>query len=276
MTRADLHVHTTASDGQSSPAAVVALAHQLQLDTIAITDHDTIAGVTPALAHSSTVTIVPGIELGARDGTDAIDILGYFIDIHHTGLQDYLTVFQDDRQQRGRAIVERLAQLNIPVAWSLVTAFAGGDTIGRPHIAQALVEAGYVQTMNEAFERYIGAGCPAYVARQTFSPEAAIQLIHDAGGVAVLAHPIYVKDSASMVERLAAAGLDGIEVCYPEHTPEIEAQARDLARQYHLVMTGGSDFHGPGVKAMLGATLAPEGCVEALRERAGRVKRISD
>lgn len=270
MTQADLHVHTTASDGQSSPAAVVALAHQLQLDAIAITDHDTIAGIASALAHRGTLTIIPGIELGARDGDDRVDILGYFIDVQHDGLQKCLTAFQDDRLRRGHEIIERLAQLNAPVDWSRVMAFAGGETIGRPHIAQALVEAGYVQAMTEAFDRYLGAGRPAYVARQTFSPEAAIQLIHDAGGVAVLAHPIYVKDFVMLVERLACAGLDGIEVCYPEHTPDIEAQARDLAHQYHLVMTGGSDFHGPGVKAMLGATLAPPGAVEALRERARR------
>jgi hypothetical protein len=268
VTRADLHVHTTASDGQLSPEAVVALAHELQLHTIAITDHDTTAGVEPALAHRNELMVIPGIELGSRDGEDSIDILGYFLNIQHPGLQQRLHQFQQDRQQRGHKILARLHDLGLPVDWARVMAFAGGDAIGRPHIAQALVAAGYAATMTEAFERYIGNGRPAYVARQTFSPEEAIQLIHDAGGAAVLAHPVFVPDFPAMVERLVPAGLDGIEVCYPAHTPELEAQARDLARRFDLVMTGGSDFHGPGVKADLGAALAPDGCVEALRERA--------
>ena len=270
MTCADLHVHTTASDGQLSPEAVVALAHQQQLHTIAITDHDTTAGVNPALAHSHDLSVIPGIELGSRDENHAVDILGYFLDIHHPGLQQRLNAFQQGRQQRGQAILTRLAEIGVPVDWARVMNFAQGDTIGRPHIAQALVEAGYVQTMTQAFESYIGDGRPAYVARQTFSPEEAIQLIHDAGGAAVLAHPVFVKDFPAMVERLAPAGLDGIEVFYPAHTPKIKVRARHLARQFDLVMTGGSDFHGPGVKADLGAALAPEGAVEALQERVGR------
>jgi hypothetical protein len=137
-------------------------------------------------------------------------------------------------------------------------------------VARALVEAGYVADTREAFDRYIGRSGPAYVARETLSPEEAIELIHLAGGVAVLAHPIYVPDFPAVVERLVPAGLDGIEVYYPAHSAEIETRARELAGMHHLVMTGGSDFHGLNVpgKAMLGSALAPPGCVEALRERA--------
>jgi hypothetical protein len=266
MTRADLHVHTTASDGQTSPEAVVVLALQHNLDTIAITDHDTTDGV--ELACDSRLTIIPGIELGARDGSHKIDILGYFIDIHHPNLQRRLAEFQHARFDRGRKIVNRLAAHDTMIDWVRVTALAQGNVVGRPHIAQVLIESGYVTSIGEAFDRYIGVDCPAYVPGIALFPEEAIQLIHDAGGVAVLAHPVFVKNFPALVERLVPAGLDGIELCYPEHSGAIKAQVRDLAQRYDLVMTGGSDFHGPGVKSMIGAALAPEGSVEALRERA--------
>lgn len=273
MTGADLHTHTTASDGQLTPEELVRLANQFHLDAVAITDHDTTAAIEPArIAADSSLQVIPGIEIGARSSEEKVDILGYLIDPRHPELQQRLAHFRSSRLQRGQMIVERLAQIGAPVDWARVTALAGGDTVGRPHIARALVEAGQVASIKEAFDRYIGSGCPAYVPRATISPEEAIRLIHAAGGAAVLAHPVYVRGLPSMVARLAAAGLDGIEVAYPDHTPEIEACARQLAHQFDLVMTGGSDFHGFGVdgKAMLGAALAPPGCVEALRERAGQ------
>ena len=266
MTLADLHVHTTASDGQLTPEAVVALANQYKLTAIAITDHDTTSGVVQV--SDSLLTIIPGIELGALEGERKIDILGYFIDVDHTGLQQHLARFQTDRYQRGRAIVDRLAVLDLPLDWDRVLGFAQGEAVGRPHIARALVEAGYVRSVPDAFERYIGSNRPAYVPRSAPTPEEAIQLIHDADGAAVLAHPVFVPDFPTVVERLVPVGLDGIEVNYPEHTPEVSDCARELARKYDLVMTGGSDFHGSDAKPMLGAALAPDGAVEALRERA--------
>ena len=266
MPRTDLHVHTTASDGQTSPEAVVVLALQHHLDTIAITDHDTTDGV--ELACDSRLTVIPGIELGAYDGPHKVDMLGYFIDIHHAGLQRCLQEFQMSRLLRGQEIVRRLQAGGIPLVWEDVAALANGGAVGRPHVAQALVNAGYVQSLTDAFKRYLGSHGPAYVPRAAFSPEQAIQLIHEAGGVAVLAHPVFVRDFAAMVKWLVPAGLDGIELNYPEHTDTIKAQIRDLAQTYDLVMTGGSDFHGPGVKSMIGTALAPPGAVEALRERA--------
>jgi predicted metal-dependent phosphoesterase TrpH len=273
--RADLHAHTTASDGQQSPEEVIRLATQASLDVIAITDHDTTAGIAPAQSASyGLIEVIPGIEIGSRTHDDEIDILGYFIDPAHAELQARLEFFRRNRTERGQQIVERLGQLGVPVDWERVLAFAGGDTVGRPHIAQAMVEMGYVESVKAAFERYLGSDKPGYVARETLSPEGAIELIHAAGGVAVLAHPVYVRDFPSRVERLVPAGLDGIELHYPDHTPEIEACARELVQRFGLIMTGGSDFHGLNMtgKAMLGTAIAPPGAVDALRERSRRYR----
>lgn len=273
MTRADLHTHTTASDGQQTPAELIRLALAQRLDAVAITDHDTTAGIAPAQSAAHTrLMVIPGIEIGARSGPDKIDILGYWIDAQHHDLQIRLETFRQNRQQRARQMVARLAAQGMPLDWKRIEALSGGESVGRPHIAQALVEAGYVASSQEAFERVIGSRGPAYVPRDTISPEEALRLIHAAGGAAVLAHPVYVSDFPAVVARLVAAGLDGIEVSYPDHTPDIEAQARQLAQQYDLVMTGGSDFHGlnRADKAALGSCLAPPGSVEALRQRAAR------
>jgi 3',5'-nucleoside bisphosphate phosphatase len=275
MTLADLHVHTTASDGQHSPAEVVARAQACRLTVIAITDHDTSAGVAAAQAAApACLEVIPGIELGARVGASTVDVLGYFINPQHPVLQQHLEDFRQDRERRGQAIVERLCELGLMLDWQQVQAQAGGGIVGRPHIAQALVAAGYVQSTVEAFERYLGSHGPAYVARQTLSPEAAVQLIQAAGGAAVLAHPVYVHDFSQMVARLVLVGLDGIEVYYPDHTPEIQARAQALAHEYDLIMTGGSDFHGVDFagKAPLGSVTAPPDAVERLRQRAARYR----
>jgi predicted metal-dependent phosphoesterase TrpH len=271
MIRADLHTHTSASDGQQSPESLIRMAAQYQLDVIAITDHDTTMGLAPAQAAAgSSLMVIPGVEIGARSGDVKVDMLGYFIDEHHAGFRARLNQFRQNRDQRGQMILERLAWLGVPVSWAHVTALARGDSIGRPHIARALVEAGHVRSVKEAFERFIGSAGPAYVARDTLTPVEAIQLIHAAGGVAVLAHPVFVRDFPAVVDQLTPAGLDGIEVTYPQHLPDIEARVRDLAVQYGLIMTGGSDFHGADVagKSHLGAALAPPDAVDKLRERA--------
>lgn len=273
--RADLHAHTSASDGQQSPEEVIYLATQALLDVIAITDHDTTVGIAPAqVASHGLIEVIPGIEIGSRTRDDEIDILGYFIDPAHVGLQTRLHFFQLNRTERGQQIVERLAQVGVSIEWARIQEISSGDTVGRPHIAQAMVEAGYVASVKAAFEQYLASDRPGYVARETLSPEAAIGLIHAAGGAAVLAHPVYVRDFPALVERLVPAGLDGIEACYPDHTPEIEACARELAQRFGLIMTGGSDFHGLNMvgKAMLGTSLAPPGAVEALRERSLRYR----
>jgi predicted metal-dependent phosphoesterase TrpH len=273
--RVDLHLHTTASDGQLSPTALIRLASEQGLHVIAITDHDTTNGIEEAQrAAQGSPVVIPGIELSAEDAEGDVHTLGYFINIHDPVFQERLAQFRDDRLHRARRIVEKLDALGLPVDWARVKTIAGTGAVGRAHIARAMVEARYVVTVKEAFDRYLHVGGPAYVARQRLSPQEAIALIHRAGGVAVLAHPGLVPHYESLlVERLVPAGLDGIEVVHPDNPPQVEQRARELAQQYGLIMTGGSDFHdlawvAETGEAMIGSVTPPEGCVEALRARA--------
>jgi predicted metal-dependent phosphoesterase TrpH len=271
MTRADLHAHTTASDGQQTPTALVQLAQQIGLQAVAITDHDTTGGVEEAqTAAPPGLRVIPGVELSAEDVHGDVHMLGYFIDIHQPVFQQSLEDFRVRRFYRAQAIVDKLAGMGMPLDWSQIEAQVAGGAVGRGHIARAMVAAGYVAAVPDAFERYLYPGGPAYVARKRLSPEESIELIHLAGGAAVLAHPVLVADYAGLLPRLVAAGLDGVETAYPLHSAQAEAELREIARRHDLVMTGGSDFHGidvPG-KAMLGATLAPPGAIDGLRQRA--------
>lgn len=271
MTQLDLHTHTTASDGQQSPLELVQIAQKIGLKTLAITDHDTTEGVLPAQeAAGDTLEIIPGVELSAEDEAGDVHTLGYFIDIHNTTFQDKLERFRAGRYYRGQEIVKKLAALGLPLDWARIEAIADGGSIGRPHIARAMLEAGHVKSIQDAFDKYIDNGGVAYVPRTRLSPEEAIEMIHEAGGAAVLAHPGLLDDYESMIERLVPAGLDGVEVVYPKHTTEVELRTRLLANRHNLIMTGGSDFHGlnmPG-KAMVGSVNPPPESVAALRERA--------
>lgn len=274
--RIDLHAHTNASDGQFTPSELVR--HARDFNILAITDHDTTAGVDEAwiaAAAQGTPQIIPGIELSAQDPSGDVHMLGYFINIHNADFQASLESFRDARYSRGQRIVEKLAALGVPVDWERVTAIAEGGAVGRPHIARALVEAGHVATVKEAFERFIANDAPAYVSRPRLTPEEAINLIHSAGGAAVLAHPGVLVDYDAMVTRLVPAGLDGVEVVHPSNTEEVRANLRGLAKRYDLIMTGGSDFHGPAIKPTitLGCVTPPEGAVAALRARAARYQR---
>jgi 3',5'-nucleoside bisphosphate phosphatase len=271
MTQLDLHSHTTASDGQLSPAELVALARQIGLTTLGITDHDTTDGVEPAHeAAGDTLVIIPGVELSAEDEAGDVHTLGYFIDIHNKTFQEKLEWFRAGRYYRGQEIVKKLAALGMLLDWSRIEAIADGGSIGRPHIARAMLEAGYVKSIQDAFDKYIDNDGPAYVARSRLSPEEAVEMIHEAGGAAVLAHPGLLDDYETMIERLVPVGLDGVEVVYPKHSNEVELRTRLLANRHGLIVTGGSDFHGlnlPG-KAMLGSVNPPVEAVDALRERA--------
>jgi 3',5'-nucleoside bisphosphate phosphatase len=271
MTQLDLHTHTTASDGQQTPSEVVALAKQAGLKILAITDHDTTEGIEEAQAVAKqSLMVIPGVELSAEDDAGDVHTLGYFIDIHNAHFQSELKRFRAGRHFRGHEIVEKLAEMNMPLAWERIEAQAKGGAIGRPHIARAMVEAGYVKSTQEAFDLYISNDGPAYVPRTRLSPEEAIAMIHSAGGVAVLAHPGLLADYHAMIERLVPAGLDGVEVVYPKHNVETETSLRIQAQNHGLIMTGGSDFHGLTAvgKAMIGSVNPPEEAVNALRERA--------
>jgi predicted metal-dependent phosphoesterase TrpH len=254
---------------------LVQLAIKQGLNVIAITDHDTTNGIEEAQrAAQGSPVVIPGIELSAEDAGGDVHTLGYFMNIHDAAFQEHLARFRDERLQRARRVVDKLAALGLPLEWDQVMAMTESGSVGRAHIARAMVEAGYVGSVKEAFDRYLQVGGPAYVARRRLSPEEAIELIHSAGGVAVLAHPGLVPHYESLlVERMIPAGLDGIEVVHPDNPPPVEQRARELAQRYNLIMTGGSDFHDLAWveregKAMIGSVTPPEGCVEALRARA--------
>jgi predicted metal-dependent phosphoesterase TrpH len=266
--RADLHLHTNASDGQYSPAELVELARKF--DVIAITDHDTTEGVAPAqqaAQKQGAPVVIPGIELSAEDAEGDVHMLGYYVDIDNTEFQTTLTRFRDNRYRRGQLMVKKLAAMGMPLEWDRIVAIANGGAIGRPHIARAMLEAGYVESVKDAFNRFISNDGPAYVARTRLSPEEAVALIHSAGGVAVLAHPGLLKDYRAMLLRLIAVGLDGVEVNHPSNSEAVRLDLRGIATSTSLIMTGGSDFHGPSVKpdVQLGMVSPPEGAVEALK-----------
>lgn len=266
----DLHVHTNASDGVLSPAEVVSAARGLGLRTIAITDHDTVSGVQEAIdaAADAGPEIVPGVELSilGPDGSDA-HLLGYFVDHRSPALRRILAELKAEREARAQRMIELLRAAGHPIEFAHVARHAGDGAVGRVHVARALVDAGSVDSVEQAFAELIGREGPFYVRKSTLSLSAALDAIHDCGGVAVLAHPGVSGDAA--LPALVDAGLDGIEAFHAEHTPEQRHHYAEIARRSGLVATGGSDFHGPGMRsAGLGAGWCPDGAVEALRERA--------
>ena len=242
--RADLHTHTSASDGLLTPGQLVLLASQRGLAAIAITDHDTVEGVSAALAIADPgLRVVAGVELScAVEGAD-VHLLGYGVDVTSSGLTTFLTERADERRARAAAIVDRLGEIGVPVSLARVTELAGRGTVGRPHVARALVEAGHVSSIGNAFDLYLGHGRPAHVERPGLTPQRAIEVIHAAGGAAVLAHPLYSPGYVDFLPDLVVAGLDGLEVVYPDHNEATERRLAALARSHGLIATGGSDFH---------------------------------
>lgn len=270
--RVDLHVHTNASDGQYSPSEVVALARDF--DIIAITDHDTTDGVETAraaAAQQGMPTIIAGIEISTAEDRGDVHMLGYYVDLDDADFQTALTDFRNARFRRGQQMVEKLTSLGMPLDWVHVQEIAGGS-VGRPHVARAMVEAGYVESVKEAFQRYIGNDGPAYVARKRLTPEESVELIHQAGGVAVFAHPGLVPQWRETLASLLRVELDGVEVNHPSNDEPMRLELRAVAVQHNLIMTGGSDFHGPKVKPgnALGCVTPPDGAVHALQTRAKR------
>lgn len=250
--QADLHLHTIESDGTWTPQQLVQEALERSLAVIAITDHDTTAGIAEALAAAPRgLEVVPGIEISSvSEGGEEVHILGLWIDPHSEALQAKLTILRDSRFERTAKILKRLAELGLSLTESDVRKYAHKDVLSRSHVASALVEKGYVQTKQEAFQRFIGVGAPAYVDRYKISPEEAVQLILKAGGVPVLAHPGLLKD-LELIPSLVEAGLVGIEVVHSTHTPTQEEFFSNLAKSFGLLPAGGSDCHGPGGKDKL-------------------------
>ena len=274
MPKIDLHTHSTASDGQLSPSELVQAARDLGLTTIALTDHDTTAGVAEAQAAGRElgVEVIAGAEINSEGEYGDVHFVAYCVDPANAALQDKLLSIRDARVGRARGMLNKLAEMGMPVAWERVLAIAGdASSIARPHVARALLEAGHVATVQEAFDKYISNDGPAYVHRLQLSPQDVIDTIHDAGGLIVLAHPPRAG-TLDLIPMLHDMGLDGIEVYYPDHTPDEIAMLRKIAAERGLLMTGGSDFHGwdDGVHANLGATHVPPECADRLRERARR------
>ena len=247
MSRVDLHVHSTASDGRFSPEEVVHKAAALGLTIMALTDHDTIDGIIPALLAARAfprLRVIPGVEISTDVSDGEVHVLGYFIDYTGEELQANLERFRDSRQRRAQGMIAKLGDLGIHIDWQRVQEIAGAGSIGRPHIAQAMLEKGYIASLQEAFTRYIARAGPAYVEREKMTPVEAVELIVQSDGLPVMAHPFTVPDPEAMIVELKKAGLAGIEAYYGDYSDEETKILVDLASQHNLIASGGSDYHG--------------------------------
>lgn len=270
----DLHTHSSYSDGLLSPAALVAEAAARGVRFLGLTDHDTVAGIPEAQQAGAElgVEVIPGVELStALASGEDIHLLGYFVDPSHPELLAGLAAFAAARQERAARILARLREIGIALDEDEVYALSGHGTIGRPHIARALVAAGHAADLSDAFSRLIGRNKPAYIPRPRVDPRDAIALVKAAGGVPVLAHPFSPGGVEGVLDRLVPAGLQGMEVDYGEYTESDRATLRQIASRRGLIATGGSDFHGPGVgnpARVLGGPPVPEAAVAHLRAAA--------
>lgn len=268
----DLHVHTSASDGTLAPRQVVALAASVGVRFLGVADHDSTEGIAEAIeaAASLPVEIVPAVEINAEYARTELHILGYYVDVNAPGLQRILSRLRDGRVQRARAMVDRLGALGLGIEWERVSALAGDGAVGRPHVAQALVEKGHADTVEQAFHRYIGRGRPGYVGRFKLSPPRAIEAIRAAGGLPVLAHPLSLM---GVVPDLARAGLAGLEAYYTGYSGQETHLLLELATKYGLLVTGGSDFHGLDVmpNAVLGGVDIPLSVIQELKRAAAQI-----
>jgi predicted metal-dependent phosphoesterase TrpH len=258
---------------------LVARAASLGIKVLAITDHDTTEGVLPAQvdARRLDISVVPGVEISTTSGREEIHLLGYGVDLDNRELQALLARTRDARRERARQMLARLASLGLPVEWERVLEISGGGgSIGRPHVAATLLEAGYVSSWDEAFSLWIGRDCPAYVERYKLSPQEAIQLVQRSGGLPVLAHPYIFNRSGELrrsldlkrwLPRLCEAGLEGIEVYYPHYPRRASRRLLSLAVRYNLLPTGGSDFHGGLLGHGLGSVAVPWAVWEGLERR---------
>lgn len=246
----DLHVHSVYSDGTNTPEELIKLAEGRGLKAMAITDHDTVGGIVPLLkaAENSTVEPVPGIELSAECRRGTMHILGYFMDYKNETLLDKINTVREGREERNHEILKKLNKLGYILMWSDVENEAGADVVGRPHFAAALVKRGHVKSRKAAFDLLLAKGRPAYVERYRYTAKECVDLIHQAGGVSVLAHPatIYMPEDQlkGLVKGLAEFGLGGIEAYYAEHHPENIERFKGWAKEFGLISTGGTDYHG--------------------------------
>jgi predicted metal-dependent phosphoesterase TrpH len=268
VSQVDLHFHSTASDGKHTPAELIAKAAERGLKIVSLTDHDSIEGIASAIEAAKAypnLTFIPGVEISTDLPDGEAHILGYFIDYTDPVFKKELEKFRDSRTGRGRRMVEKLNGLGIKIDWARVQEIAGDGAIGRPHVAQAMLEKNYVKTFEEAFDKYIGHGAPAYVEREKMTPQEAVKLILRAKGVPVLAHPFTVKDPEAVAKTLKEVGLMGIEAYYKDNTPGNTQATLNLAKKYGLIATGGTDYHGiSDNEVMMGGTDVPMEAAEKL------------
>jgi predicted metal-dependent phosphoesterase TrpH len=254
LPKADFHNHSTASDGKLTPSQLIDLAASRGVRVFALTDHDSTEGIAEARAAAAKhegFILIPGVELSTDIEGEEVHVLGYFDfdKLKNEDLQADLARFRAGRFERGRLMTEKLTEMGMPISWERVLEIAGEASVGRPHVAQALVEAGHVATFQEAFDRLIGRDGPAYVEREKMTPREAVETLRRFGAPPVLAHPRYLKDPEAVLPELKAAGLVGMEVYYKDSDEELVARMAALAKKYDLMPTGGSDYHalkGPG------------------------------
>jgi hypothetical protein len=278
----DLHAHTTHSDGSATPEQVIELARAKGARAVAITDHDTVAAFSEARAAADRlgVEFVRGIEISAEYSPGTMHILGYCVDDGSTRFAEKLDELKRARERRNPQIAERLQALGLDVSYDEVARIAGNEVVGRPHFARVMVDKGYVETIRAAFDEYLKKGAPAYVEKARLSPSDAIALIHEAGGVAVLAHPYQLNLSSfeevdRVIGELVELGLDGIEALYSRHSAAERASYAEIARRRGLLVTGGSDYHGsykPDISIVtgLGDLEVPYELLEEVKARASQ------
>ena len=263
----DLHTHSIASDGLLTPTDLIRQAAKAGLTLIALTDHDTTNGLEAALGagQANQLEVIPGIEVNTEISGAEVHVLGYFLDYQQPAFQHTLQTLRDMRVTRAQRMVEKLQALGINITWERVRELAAG-TVGRPHVAAALVEKGYAESVADAFNRYLYHGGPGYVPRYKLSPLDACRLIQSVHGLPVLAHPIYITELEQILPSLCEAGLAGMEVYYGDYEAKTVKYLKKLAEQHHLIPTGGSDYHGPGIHPTpLGARQVPAESAERLR-----------
>ena len=273
----DLHLHTLASDGRLTPTELIQMVVKNGLKIISVTDHDSTEGLAEAYEAAKEfpdLRIIPGIEMSADIPGDEVHVLGYFLDYHDEEFQAQLTEFRMGRVGRAQVMVEKLDALGKPVEWERVMHFAGDGTVGRPHIALAMVEAGYFKEPKEAFEEYLGNDGLAYYDRPKLAPAAGVEMIKKVGGVPVLAHPTFMNDMESGIANLKKVGLMGMEVYYAQYDDDTVRHLARLAKEYDLIPCGGSDYHGMGNSGepLPGTLGPPEETIALLEEAAAKAK----
>jgi 3',5'-nucleoside bisphosphate phosphatase len=269
----DLHTHSTASDGLYTPDELVQLAYQAHLETIGLADHDTLGGLADAIQAGERlgVEVIPAVEINTdlpqRRGE--AHVLGYFVEYRQVEFQQSLLVLREARRVRGERMVDKLRQQGVAISWERVRELAAGS-VGRPHIARALIEAGYASDVSDAFAKWIGPGRPGYVPRYKVTPENAVRLIRSAYGVPVLAHPAQIGDAIDeVIVAMSSAGMQGLECYYGDYDDQTVERLLALADRFHLIPTGGSDYHGPNMHPTpLGGRFVPRSSLDRLRKQA--------